>query len=298
MKMPFISAPAWLASGSTLARVFVVIALLACNSKAASLQPSETRQKWEDLEVITLDSQGNPATTVYYSHDQLLTLPTVTVKTERDPNTNAPATYTGVYIGDLFKAFGADASFDVIGTNSLDHYKQYYDRDYIAKHRPILLLKFDGNPPDDWPPGENGAAFGPYCVVHESFTPEEKIYGYVEKPRSSHAVVSLELTSYSQSLGRFTPKKGGNDLEVVKGQKIAVGSCISCHNLGKARRAHAHMDWDRLAWFAVGSQERLRKYVTDPRSFNPISAMPPQPTFDDKTFNALEAYFKAMMPKE
>jgi hypothetical protein len=38
--------------------------------------------------------------------------------------------------------------------------------------------------------------------------------------------------------------------------------------------------------------------VTDPRSFNPISAMPPQPTFDDKTFNALEVYFKAMMPIE
>jgi cytochrome c5 len=280
------------------ARVLVVIALLASNSNAASLQASETRQKWEDLEVITLDSQGNPAKTVYYSHDQLLTLPTVTVNTERDPNTNRPATYTGVYIGDLFEAFGADASFDVIGTNSLDHYKQYYDRDYIAKHRPILLLKFDGNPPDDWPPGENGTAFGPYCVVHESFTPVEKIYGYVEKPRSSHAVVSLELTSYSQSLGRFTPKKGGNAPEVVKGQKIAVGSCISCHNLGKAGGQLAHMDWDRLAWSAVGSQDRLRKYVTDPRSFNPISAMPPQPTFDDKTFNALKAYFKAMIPIE
>ena len=55
--MRFLLALAGLASGSTLARVFVVIALLACNSNAASLQPSETRQKWEDLEVITLDSQ-------------------------------------------------------------------------------------------------------------------------------------------------------------------------------------------------------------------------------------------------
>jgi hypothetical protein len=298
MKMPLILSLAGLASGSRLARVFLIIALLGCNSNAASLQPSETRQKWEDLEVITLDSQGNPAKTVYYSHDQLLTLPTVTVKTERDPNTNTPATYTGVYIGDLFEAFGADASFDVIGTNSLDHYKQYYDRDYIAKHRPILLLKFDSKLPDDWPPGENGTAFGPYCVVHESFTPVEKIYGYVEKPRSSHAVVSLELTSYSQSLGRFTPKESKNNPEILKGQKIAVGSCISCHNLGNAGGQLAHVDWDRLAWSAVGSQDRLRKVVTDPRSFNPISAMPPQPTFDDKTFNALEAYFKAMMPRE
>jgi hypothetical protein len=63
--------------GSILARLFVVIAMLACNSNAASLQPSATRQKWDDLEVITLDLQGNPANTVYYSYDQLLTLPTM-----------------------------------------------------------------------------------------------------------------------------------------------------------------------------------------------------------------------------
>ena len=63
--MRFLLALVGLASGSTLARVFVVIALLACNSNAASLQPFETHQKWEDLEVITLDLQGNPAKTVY-----------------------------------------------------------------------------------------------------------------------------------------------------------------------------------------------------------------------------------------
>jgi len=56
---------------------------------------------------------------VYYSYDQLLTLPTVTVKTERDLNTNTPATYTGIYFSDLFAAFGYDASFEVIGANCI-----------------------------------------------------------------------------------------------------------------------------------------------------------------------------------
>jgi hypothetical protein len=59
----------------------------------------------------------------------LLTLPTVTVNTERDPNTNTPATYTGIYLSNLFEAFGADASLDVIGANRLDKYWQYYDRE-------------------------------------------------------------------------------------------------------------------------------------------------------------------------
>ena len=197
------------------ARSFVVVAMLASNLNAASLQSSETRQNPLDLQVFTLDSQGIRTKTVYYSYDQLLTLPTVTVKTERDPNTNTPATYTGVYISDLFEAFGADASFDVIGANSVGYYnKQYYDRDYLARHRPILLLKLDGKPPADWPTTEHESWLGPYCVVHESFSPAETIYGYVEQPRSVCKVVSLELTSFTQSLGRLTPKEGGNDPEV------------------------------------------------------------------------------------
>jgi hypothetical protein len=127
-------------------RVFVVIALFACNLNAAPIQPSPTSKNRQDLQVITLDSQGNPAMRIYYSYDQLLTLPTVTVKTERDLNTNTPATYTGIYFSDLFASFGADASFDVIGANCMGGYKQYYDRDYVTRHRPILLLKFNDTP--------------------------------------------------------------------------------------------------------------------------------------------------------
>jgi hypothetical protein len=147
-----------------LTRVFVVvIAFLACNLNAAPLQSSPTSQNSQDLQV-TLDSQGNPAIRVYYSYDQLLTLPTVTVKTERDLNTNTPATYTGIYFSDLFAAFGYDASFEVIGANCIGRYKQYYDRDYVTRHRPILLLKFDDKPPADWPKSEQGNVLGPYCV--------------------------------------------------------------------------------------------------------------------------------------
>lgn len=38
------------------------------------------------------------------------------------------------------------------------------------------------------------------------------------------------------------------------------------------------------------------KNIADPRRFNPVSVMPPQPTFHGKTFDALEAYYKAMSP--
>jgi hypothetical protein len=290
-----------------LTRMLVVIAFLVCNSNAEKLEQSATRQKWEDLEVSTLDSQGNPIETVYYGYDQLLALPTVTVKTERDPNTGTPGTYTGVYVSDLFEGFGADASLDVIGANCLDKYKQYYDRDYIARHRPILLLKFDDKAPDDWPTvsfspessraTEHGTILGPYCVVHESFIPET-VYGYVEEPKTPYGVVSLELTSFTQSIGSFIPKKSGNDPEVVKGQKIVISSCISCHHLGNAGGHLALPSLADVAASAVNSTDKFHKYVTDPHSMNPQAGMPPYPTFDDKTFKALEAYFKAIMPIE
>jgi hypothetical protein len=150
----------------------------------------------------------------------------------------------------------------------------------------------------DWPPKEDREALGPYCVVHESFSPAETIHAYVEEPRNSYKVVSLELTSFSQSLGRFTPKKNENDPEVMKGQKIAVGSCSTCHNLGNAGGLMAGTPWSVLAATAVTSKDKFRKKVTDPRSLNPTAHMPPRPEFDDNTFNALEAYFKAMMPSE
>jgi hypothetical protein len=53
-----------------------------------------------------------------------------------------------------------------------------------------------------------------------------------------------------------------------------------------------------LAARAATSKGDFRKKVIDPRSMNPTSHMPPHPTFDDDTFNALEAYLKAMVAIE
>ena len=50
--------------GPLLPRVLVALALFTCKSNAVSLEASETRQDWQDLEVITLDSQGYRAKTV------------------------------------------------------------------------------------------------------------------------------------------------------------------------------------------------------------------------------------------
>jgi hypothetical protein len=110
----------------------------------------------------------------------------------------------------------------------------------------IFLLEYDEKAPADWPKSEHKSPMGPYCVVHESFQSSETIYGYTEVPRIPFGIVSLELTSYALSLGKFDSPDRHNP-EVVKGEKIAIGSCISCHNNGSAGGKMAQRPWQVLA---------------------------------------------------
>jgi hypothetical protein len=97
-------------------------------------------------------------------------------------------------------------------------------------------------------------------------------------------------------IGSFIPGKSANDQEVVKGQKIVFASCISCHHLGNAGAQLALPSWAEVAASAMNSKDIFWKYVTNPRSMNPLARMPSYQTFDDHTFNAVEAYIKAIMP--
>ncbi len=259
------------------------------------LTGSPTRSSSQDLEVIGIKPDGSPSAPLYYQYEQLLTLPLVTIKTAEDPNTKQPATYTGVYLNALIQALQSSSDQTVLGANCYDGYQQYYDPEYNDKHHPIFLLKYDGKPPADWPKSEHNSAMGPYCVVHADFQPSEVIYGYTEAARIPFGIVSVELTSYAFSLGKFDSANRSNP-EAVKGQKIAIGSCVSCHNNGLAGGKMAQRPWQVLAANAVYNGDYFRQYVVNPQKFKPNVAMPPHPTFDASTLDALQAYFKTVLP--
>jgi hypothetical protein len=120
-----------------------------------------------------------------------------------------------------------------------------------------------------------GAGSDPTPSFTNHLTLRKRSYGYIEEPRNAPAVASLELTSFTQSLGLFTPKKGGSDPEVMKGRRIAVGSCISCHNFRHAGGRAAGSSFFLLAAMAANSKENFRKKVIDPRSTSLSSRMPP-----------------------
>jgi hypothetical protein len=262
---------------------------------AGTLTSSQTRTSSQDLEVFDIQADGSASAPRYYRYEQLLALPLITVKTAKDPNTQQPATYTGVYFNDLVRGLQSSAEQTVLGANCYDGYQQYYDSDYDKKHHPIFLLKYDGKAPAEWPKSEHDSPMGPYCVVHESFQPLETVYGYTEAPRIPFGIVSVELTSYALSLGKFDAPDPHNS-EVMKGQKIAVGSCVSCHNNGSAGGKMAQRPWQVLAANAVYNSDYFRQYVVDPQKFKPNVAMPAHPTFDSATLDALQTYFKTVLP--
>src|SRR6266478_968113 len=249
---------------------------------AGTLTSSQTRTSSQDLEVFDIRADGSVSAPRYYRYEQLLTLRLVTVKTAKDPNTQQPATYTGVYFNDLISGLQSSAEQTVLGANCYDGYQQYYDPDY------------DEKAPAEWPKSEHDSPMGPYCVVHESFQPLETVYGYTEAPRIPFGIVSVELTSYALSLGKFDAPDPHNS-EVMKGQKIAVGSCVSCQNNGSAGGKMARRPWQVLAANAVYNSDYFRQYVVDPQKFKPNVAMPAHPTFDSATLDALQTYFKTVL---
>jgi mono/diheme cytochrome c family protein len=264
-------------------------------ASAGTLTGSPTRSSPQDLEVFDIKADRSVSAPRYYRYEQLLTLPLITVKTAKDPNTQQPATYTGVYFNDLIQGLRSSPEQTVVGANCYDGYQQYYDLDYDEKHHPIFLLKYDGKAPADWPKSEHNSPMGPYCVVHENFRPLETVYGYTEEPRIPFGIVSVELTTYALSLGKFDAPDPHNS-EVTKGQKIAVGSCVSCHNNGSAGGKMAQRPWQVLAAHAVYNSDYFRQYVVNPQKFKPNVAMPAHPTFDSATLDALQTYFKTVLP--
>jgi len=125
--------PSWFAA-------IVSLLLFLVPGWAGTLSSSPTRSSSQDLEVFNINADGSASVPRYYRFEQLLALPQITVKTARDPNTQQPATYTGVYLNELIQALQSSPEQTVLGANCYDGYQQYYDPDYNEKHQPNFSL--------------------------------------------------------------------------------------------------------------------------------------------------------------
>jgi len=260
-------------------------------SGVIELELHAQRTSESDLEVGG-ELRGVPAgETRYVTRSDLLSLPQVTFTATNDSNFKGPAKLQGVALDELARDLAAPGSDFVVAICS-DKYQANYPHDYILRHKPVLVLKVNGNPPAEWPKDPfHGSDMGPYMISHPRFTPGPKILSAKEEPQIPWGLVRLEFNSEKDVFGAIAPQgPRANNAAVQAGYGIARMNCFRCHNMGSEGGQKSGLSWQILAAFASGAPAKFEAYVRDPAAQNPRTQMPGQ-DYDQATMHALVAYY-------
>jgi mono/diheme cytochrome c family protein len=288
--------------------VKLITVVAACLVLPAADSPSgghlllSERSSNSDLEVAGMAANIAPGTVRYISYEQLLTLPQTTVTVTGDDNFRAfpqqKLTVTGVYLNDLEHSLGASPGSDLLTIFCSDGYRATYNREYVKDHRPLLALKIDGLPVETWVARTKNEDPGPYFVTHADFTPSFKVLSFQEIPKIPAKITRLEFGTAERVYGAIAPhKKDASNLEVIEGFRIAEQHCFRCHNMGNYGGTKAGKSWQTLGNYAASSPPTFERYLHNPKSVDPDSAMPPNPTLGGSTARALQAYFQTFATK-
>jgi mono/diheme cytochrome c family protein len=254
-----------------------------------------------DLE-ISGDLEGFPAkATRYLTREDLLTLPQTTYTVIDDSNFTGPTEISGVLLEDLVHALAGAPDADLVIAICDDQYHAHYPRPYLAGHRPLLVLKVNGQPPERWPKDAEGHGqnMGPYMISHREFTPSFKILAHQDEPQIPWGVVRLEFRNEKTVLGAIVPHgPNSTDSAIQAGYRIAQQNCFRCHNTRDEGGKKAHHPWLVLSAWATADPGHFAAYVRNPQSENPLAQMSPNPAYDDATLQALTAYFQAFSAPE
>jgi hypothetical protein len=249
-----------------------------------------------DLEVSG-ELTGAPARSVrYIRYEDLLNLPQETYTVGDDSNLPANTEIGGVALETLARLLGqpADAFVDAICD---DQYRANYPHDYIAAHHPLLVLRINGKPHDQWPRLKDGESLGPYLISYPFFKPAFKILSHEDEPQIPYGIVRIEFHSESVVFGAIRPSGTWSARSPVEqGYLIARQDCFRCHNMGVEGGTKAGRTWLQLATRAAQNGPRFRQTIRNPLSVNPKATMPAHPEYDDATLAALTAYFKTFAP--
>ncbi len=266
------------------------------NARAsASLTLRSGRTSPLDLEVGG-ELAGIPAgATRYLTRDDLLRLPQVTFTVKNDANFTGPTQVSGVPLEELIRRLAAAPDSDMVVAICDDRYRANYPHAYIAEHRPLLVLKVNGQPPSGWPKDAEGHGqdMGPYMVSHPSFLPSFKVSPHGDEAQIPWGVVRLEFRDEKTVFGSIAPRGPHASGEMVQeGYWFARQNCFRCHNRGAEGGTKAGHPWLVLSAWAAASPEYFAAYVRNPQAKNPHAQMPGNPSYSDKIIGALTAYFQ------
>jgi hypothetical protein len=245
-----------------------------------------------DLEVSGNLTSAHTGSTRYIRYQDLLSLPQESFTVDDDSNLPANTEISGVALETLARLLGqpTDTFIDAICD---DRYRANYEHDYIAAHHPLLVLRINGKPHEQWPLLKDGGTLGPYLISHPFFKPAFKILSHDDEPQIPYGVVRIEFRRESAVFGAIRPTGTwpANSPE-EQGYLIARQDCFRCHNIGAEGGTKAGRSWLQLAQRAAQNGPRFRQTIRNPQSVNPKATMPAHPAYDDETLAALTAYFK------
>jgi mono/diheme cytochrome c family protein len=268
--------------------------------KAAPVSVLSQRTAIDDLEVTGMLAGVPQGAVRYASYADLLRLPSVTAAVTDDADIGASAVHpvrvAGVPLDILAKALGVLPTSDLIDALCSDRYRSQFPADYIAAHRPILVLTVNGLKPAAWAVRVHKEDPGPYFIVYDRYVPTFKVLSHSDEEQLPTNVVRLNFTTRAATFGGITPRgEYAADSAVMQGFAIAKQNCMRCHASGAAGGTKSKHDWAKLSAFARQRGADFEQYVHDPPSVDPHAKMPRNAQYDAATLAALRAYFSSLV---
>jgi hypothetical protein len=251
-----------------------------------------SRQMDTDLEVGG-DLAGLPSgTTRFIAYKDLVALPSAAYAASDDSNFDGATRITGIPLSDLAQMLGAQTDTRLVVAICYDGYRANYPTAYLAAHHPVLVLKINGKPENDWPKYKGKVSMGPYLISHPTFTPSFKVLSHTDEPQIPFGVTRIEFSDERVVLGSIAPHgQYPPNSPVTEGYRIAQQNCFRCHNMGAEGGQMSGRSWQTLGMWAATEPQYFTRYVKDPRAIDPKNHMPAFPQYDASTVEALRQYF-------
>ena len=277
--------------------VLSVPAMFSGNPPIGKLSLHPTRQASTDLEVGGEFSNLPQGSTRYITYLDLLSLPQVTYTVSDDANFRGKTQISGIPLAQLARLVDASPQAKLLVAVCYDGYRTNYSSAYLTAHRPLLVLKINGEMQNGWPKTESGSSLGPYLISHPAFTPAFKVLSHNDEPQIPFGVVRIEFRNQETVLGAIAPPGSyPANSPVMDGYRIAQQNCFRCHNMGAEGGQMAGRNWQLLALWAAHEPQLFSRYVKSPQSVNPNNKMPGNPEYDAATVDALRQYFTTFAP--
>lgn len=283
----------WLSAGS-----LFLATVLGAAAQPESLPLATTSTSPYDLAIVGGLAGVPDGETRYVAWSDLAALPTTTLELEGE-FVPGRQTVTVVFVEDLWSVLPVADGADTLLAWCADGYFSIYQPEFIARQKPFVVLKINGDGPDQWPP--EGLSFnpGPYVIsVADEVVPGTESILDVNHKRpwgvDEIKFVALEDALAPVHRARWSHLSAAGEA----GRSIWVNSCSSCHPgpQGLVGGDKSQRPFEVLVAHAKYNTAYFRTYVRDPKSLVPSAKMEPHPHYTDAQLDDLIAFITAGTP--